>query len=104
MAVSLKTQRHFPAHILRFHNVFPGFFKENVKYPVWTSRDPIFSDFRDPHRVPKTPLKNGISIICVVRRKKRKDRAASARTLYNNTSLCNNMSGHFDTWLYVTSV
>jgi len=48
------------------------FFKENVRYPVWTCRDPIFSDFRDaliiffdsrdpifnsrdPIRVPKTP-------------------------------------------------
>jgi len=44
------------------------FFKENVTYPVWTFRDPIFSDSRDPmiifsdsrdpNRVPKTPLKN----------------------------------------------
>ena len=24
----------------------PGFFKENVSYPVWTCRDPIFSDSR----------------------------------------------------------
>ena len=24
------------------------FFKENVRYPVWIYRDPIFSDFRDP--------------------------------------------------------
>jgi len=41
------------------------FFKENVKDPVWISRDPIFFDFRgpkivfsdsrDPNRVPKTP-------------------------------------------------
>jgi len=50
------------------------FFKENVRYPVWTCRDTIFSDSRDPmitffdsrypilnstdpNRVPKTPLK-----------------------------------------------
>jgi len=41
------------------------FFKENVRYPVWTCRGPIslfsgdpmiiFSDSRDPNRVPKTP-------------------------------------------------
>jgi len=24
------------------------FFKENIRYPVWTCRDPIFSNFRDP--------------------------------------------------------
>jgi len=24
------------------------FLKENVRYPVWICRDPIFSDFRDP--------------------------------------------------------
>ena len=52
-----------------------GFFKENVRYPVWTCRDPIFSDSRypmiifadyrdpifksrDPNRVHKIPLKN----------------------------------------------
>jgi len=44
-----------------------GFFKENVRYPVRTCRDPIlmFSDFRDPifnsrdpNRVPKTLNKN----------------------------------------------
>jgi len=51
-----------------------GFFKDNVRYPVWTCEDPIFSDprypmvifsdlrdpilnSRDPNRVPKTPLK-----------------------------------------------
>jgi len=31
-----------------------GFFEENVRYPVWTCRDPIFNS-RDPIRVPKTP-------------------------------------------------
>ena len=38
------------------------FLKENVKYLVWTFRNPIFSDSRDPivnsrdpNRVPKTP-------------------------------------------------
>jgi len=25
-----------------------GFFKEKVRYPVWTCRDPIFSDSRGP--------------------------------------------------------
>jgi len=36
------------------------FFKENVRYPVWTCREPmiIFSESRDPNRDPKTPLKN----------------------------------------------
>ena len=28
--------------------VYPGYFKENVRYPVWTCRDPIFSDSKDP--------------------------------------------------------
>jgi len=42
-----------------------GFFKENVRYPVWTCRDPIFNDSMDPMLifcdsrepiwVPKTP-------------------------------------------------
>jgi len=41
-----------------------SFFKENVRYPLWTCRDPItiFADSRDtifnsrdPNRVPKTP-------------------------------------------------
>jgi len=49
-----------------------AFFKENVRYPIWIFRDPIFSDTRDPmiifsdyrdlilnsrgpNRVPKTP-------------------------------------------------
>jgi len=49
-----------------------GCFKENVRYPVWTCRDPIFSNSRDvmiifsdsgdpifnsrdPNRVPETP-------------------------------------------------
>jgi len=42
-------------------------FKENVRYLVWTCRDPIFpdsrdpmiifTDSRDPNQVPKTPLK-----------------------------------------------
>ena len=53
-------------------SVIAFFFKENVRYPVWTCRDPIFSDSRepsiifsdssdpifnsrDPNRVPKTP-------------------------------------------------
>ena len=38
------------------------FFKENIRYRVWTCRDPIFSDSRDPifnsrdpNRVCKTP-------------------------------------------------
>jgi len=48
------------------------FFRENDRHPVWTCRDPIFSDSRDPmiifsdsrdlifnsrdpNRVPKTP-------------------------------------------------
>ena len=37
-----------------------GVFEENVRNPVWICRDPmiIFSDSRDPNRVPKTPLKN----------------------------------------------
>jgi len=53
--------------------IFSQFFlKENVRYPVWTCRDPIFSDSRkplivfpdswdpifnskDPNGVPKTP-------------------------------------------------
>ena len=49
-------------------NLNQGFFKKNVRNSVWISRDPIFSDFRDPmiifsdsrdpNRVPKTPLKN----------------------------------------------
>jgi len=26
------------------------FFKENVRYPVWTGRGPVFSDSRDPMR------------------------------------------------------
>jgi len=30
-----------------FHCI-QGFFKENVRYPVWIWRDPIFSDFRAP--------------------------------------------------------
>jgi len=51
-----------------------GFFKETVRHPEWTCRDPIYfdsrdpiyfdsrdpmilSDSRDPIRVPKTPLK-----------------------------------------------
>jgi len=55
---------------LQYH--YQGFFKETVRYPVWTCKDPIFfesrgpmiifSDFRDPIfnsrdpiRVPKTP-------------------------------------------------
>ena len=48
------------------------FFKENVRYPVWTCRDPIFSDSRnpmmifadsrDPNRVPKTPEKKPAKI------------------------------------------
>jgi len=25
-----------------------GFFKENVRYPIWIFRDPIFSDSSDP--------------------------------------------------------
>ena len=29
-------------------NLNQGFFKKNVRNPVWISRDPIFSDFRDP--------------------------------------------------------
>jgi len=38
------------------------FFKENVRHPAWTCRDPMidsrdpminFSDSRDPHQVPK---------------------------------------------------
>jgi len=40
---------------LNKHLLSAGFFKENVRYPVWTcrdpisySRDPIFSDSRDP--------------------------------------------------------
>jgi len=50
--------------LLSFH-LGQVFFKENVKYPVWICRDPIFSDFRnpmiifsdfrEPNRVPKTP-------------------------------------------------
>ena len=42
-----------------------GHLLENVRYPAWTCREPIFSDSRDslfnsrdPNRVPKTPLKN----------------------------------------------
>jgi len=51
-------EQHFVAIVM----IITGFFKENVKYPVWTwpafsdspepifsdSRDPIFSDSRDP--------------------------------------------------------
>jgi len=57
------------------------FLKENVRYPVWICRDPIFSDFRDPmiifsdsrdpiwnsrdpNRVPKMPWKKpGVKVI-----------------------------------------
>jgi len=42
-----------------------GFLKENFRYPVWTCRDPIFSNSGDPifnsgdpNRFPKTPYKN----------------------------------------------
>jgi len=45
--------------------VYAGLFKENVRYPVWICRVPIFFDFRDPmiifsdsrdpNRVPKSP-------------------------------------------------
>ena len=43
-------------YLLHYIYVISGFFKENVSYPVWTymdpisliSRDPIFSDSRDP--------------------------------------------------------
>ena len=45
--------------------LYSGFFKENIRYSVWTCRDPIFSDSRDPmtifadsrepNRVLKTP-------------------------------------------------
>ena len=31
-----------------FSVTYTRFFKENVRYPVWTCRDPIFSDSRDP--------------------------------------------------------
>jgi len=41
---------------------YSGFCKENVRHLVWTCRDPIFSDFRDPIfnsrdpiQAPKTP-------------------------------------------------
>ena len=55
-------------HIVTSILVNQFFLKENVRYPVWTCRDPIFSDSRDPmiifsdskdpilnSRVPKTP-------------------------------------------------
>jgi len=47
--------------------IMASFFKETVRYLVWTCRDPMtmFTDSRDPmfnsrdpNRVPKTPLKN----------------------------------------------
>jgi len=47
-------------------HIYQGFFKENVRHPVWACRDPmiIFCDSRDlsfnsrdPIRVPKTPWK-----------------------------------------------
>jgi len=54
-------------HLIRLYEIcyiYQFFFKENVRYPVWTcrdlmiiscdSRDPVFN-FRDPVRVPKTP-------------------------------------------------
>ena len=44
------------------------FFKENLRYLVWTCRDPIFNS-RDPNRVPKTTLKNpAYSRLCFERR------------------------------------
>ena len=52
--------------IARSERCVCSFFKENVRYPVWTCRDPIsdsrnpmtiFSDSENPNRVPKTPLK-----------------------------------------------
>jgi len=40
---------------------FNSFFTENVRYPVWTCRDPIFSDSRDPMIIlfdPRDPILN----------------------------------------------
>jgi len=74
-----KNNVHFQSR-LKQEYIIAGFFKENVRYPVWICRDPIslilgdpiFADFRDPmiifsdsrdpiwnsrdpNRVPKTP-------------------------------------------------
>ena len=64
--LNLKTQFLIFAFVQRF-------FKESVRYPVWTCRDPIVydrdpmiivSDSRDPNRAPETTLKKLIFVKC----------------------------------------
>jgi len=42
-------------------NMYSVFFKESVRYPVWTCRDPIFSDSKDSMIIfsdPRDPIVN----------------------------------------------
>jgi len=67
--VSVFTNLHFADCVCLYSSHITDFFKGNIRYPVWTCRDPIslilgtkFSilgnpvfNFRDPNRVAKTP-------------------------------------------------
>ena len=50
-------ENHIAHRLALIHSTSGFFFKKNVRNPVWICRDPIFSHFRDPNRVPKTSYK-----------------------------------------------